>query len=233
MKDLVHTNGAGKNGLVHRPSSTPPSSTPPSSAPPSSTPPSSSAPPAVKDLAEACVQFVERALGVRLDYEPETLSILDHYLGEGRQAAGERLEAAALVAHAAGAYFGEVVRRRYPSWWRVEGDDPGAWRLEFEQVYLSFSPIQLVADALLHGSPAAGEAEAAGDEAGERFELEEADRAAVAARLANLPAVPEAEFYAPSTRLEVIDIIVDAARARRMAEGEEADASFGPHDYEG
>ena len=45
--------------------------------------------------------------------------------------------------------------------------------------------------------------------------------------------VPEAEFYAPSTRLEVIDIIVDAARARRMAEGEEADASFGPDDYEG
>src|SRR6188768_3178203 len=74
----------------------------------------------VRDLAEGCVRFVERALGVRLDYAPDTLSILDHYLEEGRKSAAERPEAAALLAHAAGAYFGEVVRRRYPSWWRLD-----------------------------------------------------------------------------------------------------------------
>jgi hypothetical protein len=54
----------------------------------------------------------------------------------------------------------------------------------------------------------------------------------VAARLAELPPVAEEEFFAPSTRLEVIDIAVDAIRARRMAEGE-PDAALRPEDYEG
>src|SRR5580692_10141085 len=110
----------------------------------------------VRDLAEACVRFVERAVGVRLDYEPETLSLLDHYLVGARAAARERPEAGALVAHAAGAYFGEVVRRRYASWWRFEGDDPSGWRIELQPVYLSFSPVQLVADALFRERQATG-----------------------------------------------------------------------------
>ncbi len=169
------------------------------------------------------MRFVERAVGVKLDYEPETLSILDHYLLGARAAAGERPAAAVLVAHAAGAYFGEVVRRRYPSWWRLEGEDPGAWRVELEPVYLSFSPAQLMADALFReGDP----------EASERLELEEEDRLAVAARLAELPPVGEDEFYAPSTRLEVIDIAVEAIRARRLAEGDGGDSALGPDDYE-
>jgi hypothetical protein len=222
----VQSNGAGNNGAGAR-----------EPAPRKAEP----APRAVQDLADACVRFVERALALRLDYEPETLSILDHYLDQGRITAGERREAAVLVAHAAGAYFGEVVRRRYPSWWRLDGDDPAAWRLEFESVYLSFSPIQLVADALFRAEgvpdPAADDEagtalETAGDDMGERFELEEGDQRAVAERLAELPPVPLGEFYAPSTRLEVIDIIVDAIRGKRMAEGNEADADLGPEDYE-
>ena len=106
------------------------------------------APERVRDLAEACVRFVERALGVKLDYEPETLPLLDHYLATARAEAEDQPAARVLVAHAAGAYFGEVVRRRYPSWWRAEGNDPGGWRIELENVYLSFSPVELVADAL-------------------------------------------------------------------------------------
>ena len=184
-------------------------------------------PPPVHELAEACVRFVERAIGVKLDYEPETLPLLDHYLAEARAAAPERPEARALVAHAAGAYFGEVVRRRYPSWWRIgdAADDPGAWRIELEPVFLSFSPAQLVADAL------ANEGEVSEPEARERLELEDDDRGAVAARLADLPEVREEELRAPSTWLEVIDIAVDAIRARRLGEGE-ADAHLGPGDYD-
>jgi hypothetical protein len=180
--------------------------------------------PQVGELAEACVRYVERAIGVKLDYEPETLSVLDHYLREARASAAEKPTTGALVAHAAGAYFGEVVRRRHASWWRVEGDDPATWRLEFESVYLSFSPVQLVADALFRD--AAPEA----PEASERLELEEEDQAAVAARLADLPQVDEDEFYAPTTRLEVIDIAVEAIRARRAAAGE-GEAVLGPDDY--
>jgi hypothetical protein len=178
----------------------------------------------VRDLAEACVRFVKQKLGVELDYEPETLSILDHYLAGARAAAADKPAAGALVAHAAGAYFGEVVRRRYPSWWRLDGDDPSGWRLELEPVYLSFSPVQLVADALLFREE--------DPEASERFELEEEDRQAVAVRLAELPGVAEDEFYAPSTRLEVIDIAVEAIRARRLGQGGEGDAALGPDDYE-
>jgi hypothetical protein len=176
----------------------------------------------VQDLAEACVRYVERAVGVRLDYEPETLSILDHYLREARASAASQPPSLALIAHAAGAYFGEVVRRRHASWWRIDGDDPGAWRIELESVYLSVSPVQLVVDALFRDHEL---------EASERLELEEEDRAAVAARLAELPQVDEDEFYAPSTRLEVIDIAVEVIRARRLAAGE-GEAVLGPEDYE-
>jgi hypothetical protein len=181
------------------------------------------APEKVRDLAEACVRFVERSLGVKLDYTPETLPLLDHYVASARGTAGERPEAGALVAHAAGAYLGEVVRRRYPSWWRAEGDDPGAWRIELETVYLSFSPVELVADALHRTGD---------EEAGEALELEEGDRQAVAARLGELGPVNEDEFYAPSTRLEVIDIAVDAIRARRLGADEPAEARLRPEDYE-
>jgi len=198
------------------------------------------APAVIAELAAACVKFVEAAVGVRLDYEAETLPILDHYLEEGRKAGKARPEAAALVAHAAGAYFGEVVRRRYASWWRAEGSDPALYRIELAPVFLSFSPVQLMADALLRddevdetGDKDAKEGEAEATEAAiERIEVAEEDQAAVEERLAELPAVSEREFYAPSTRLEVIDITIDAIRARRMGEGDAGDADLTPADYD-
>jgi hypothetical protein len=98
----------------------------------------------VADLAEGCVRFVERALGVRLDYRPETLPLLDHYLEQARSATSERVEALPVVAQMAGAYFGEVIRRRHASWWRMEGQDPTFWQLEFESVYLAFSPVLFI-----------------------------------------------------------------------------------------
>ncbi len=191
------------------------------------------APERIGELAEACVRFVERAIGVKLDYQAETLSLLDHYLEEGRNAAREKPETAALVAHAAGAYFGEVVRRRHASWWRVEGIDPAMYRLELESAYLSFSPVQLMADALLRvDRPAEEESAAEEEDASERLELEEEDRDAVAQRLAELPPVSDREFYAPSTRLEVIDIAIEAIRARRMGDGDQAEDVLRPEDYD-
>jgi hypothetical protein len=89
--------------------------------------------------------------------------------------------------------------------------------------------VQHIADAHCPGGEADAEAAA---EAMEQLEIDDADREAVAARLAELPPVPEDEFFAPSTRLEVIDIAVDAIRARRLADGE-PEASLGPADYEG
>ena len=195
-------------------------------------------PPAVEALAEACVKFVERALGVRLDYCPETLPVLDHYLEQARSAMVDRIEAVPVVAQAAGAYLGEVVRRRHASWWRAQGDDATDWQIEFEAVYLAWKPVLFIQEALLrdrHGEPQGephGSAGGASEGDAAAFVLQDDDREAVAARLAELPSVSDAEYYAPSTRIEVIDIVVEAIRARRMAQGEELDDALEPADYE-
>ena len=81
--------------------------------------PPADAPLPIQDLANACVRFVERSVGIALDYTPETLPILDHYLRGVR--ATSRDEITNLVAPAAGAYFGEVVRRQLgPAQWHWE-----------------------------------------------------------------------------------------------------------------
>jgi hypothetical protein len=186
----------------------------------------------IAELAEACVRFVERAVGVKLDYTPETLPLLDHYLEGARSAARERPETAPLIAHAAGAYLGEVVRRRYASWWRMDSDDPTTWRVELESVYLAFTPIVFVADTLMRPVPTDDDLDDDAQVDIASIELDEADRETVAARLAELPPVSEAEYYSPSTRVEVIDIAVEEVRARRLAEDIDPDASLEPADYD-
>ncbi len=195
------------------------SSAPPNGADGQSPPPSvlAPAPAAIDDLAGACVRFVQRALGVELDYTPETLPLLDHYLDAARSAARDKPEPAEVVVEAAGAYLGEVVRRRHPSWWRID-DGPHAARLEFRDLFLSFSPMDMIRDALAAAPAEDDGAGLAFDLAS--FELDEADRPAVTARLGELPDVPFEEYYAPSTRVEVLDIVVDAVRARRLADGD-------------
>jgi catechol 2,3-dioxygenase-like lactoylglutathione lyase family enzyme len=205
-------------------------------------------PGAIAELAEACVRFVERSLGVKLDYQPETLPLLDHYIEDARAVVKEKPEMLSIVAQASGAYFGEVVRRRHASWWRTESDDPGEWQIQLEAVFLAFSPVRLVLAALLRDDETSakdGEGEGGDAEDDEKDEdapegeddmahltLEEDDRAAIFARLADLPAVSEREFFALSTRLEVIDIAVEAIRAKHMAEGEETEGLLSPEDYE-
>ncbi|MCC6553586.1 MAG: hypothetical protein IT372_11275 [Polyangiaceae bacterium] len=187
------------------------------------------------ELAGGCVRAVERSLGVKLDYQPETLPVVDHYLEQARGTASARPEALIVVAQMVGAYFGEVIRRRHASWWRLERpDDPTTWRIELEEVYLAFNPVLFVHEALSRGdaAPAPGDAEELAGAEAAPLELQEEDSRAISERLAELPPVPEDEYYAPSTRLEVIDIAVDVIRARRMAAGEDADAALEPDDYD-
>ncbi|HEX6245463.1 MAG TPA: DUF6278 family protein, partial [Polyangiales bacterium] len=84
--------------------------------------PVENAPDSILDLANACVRFVQQALSLELDYTPDTLPLLDHYLQSAQDVSKE--EVLSLVAPAAGAYFGEVVRRQLgPARWHlVEGD---------------------------------------------------------------------------------------------------------------
>jgi hypothetical protein len=113
----------------------------------------------------------------------------------------------------------------------MDGSDPAYWQIQLEAVYLAFSPVSLVYDGLLRGVDTARAIEEEGAEMSQ-LELDDEDRVAVAARLAELPPVTDAEFYAPSTRLEVIDIAVEAIRAKRIAEGG-LEAHLTEDDYEG
>lgn len=185
-----------------------------SSEPPDEPPPSglTEVPPpvAVVELSEACVRFVLAATGVALDYSPETLSVLDHYIASRRDELVRRPETMGLVARAAGTYFGEVVRRQLHSFWNVASDDPATWELRLEAVYLSFHPVAVAYDAITYG-----------DEDGPtaHIQLDDEDRQAVEARLADLPSASDDEFFSFSTRIEVLEIAVEAIKARMMSSG--------------
>jgi hypothetical protein len=106
------------------------------------------APPTViTDLAASCVRYVQRSVGFTRDYTPETLPVLDHYVELARAAATERKETTPLIAQAIGAYLGEVTRRKYGGFWRIE-DDPRSFRVELEPVYLVLRPIELATRSL-------------------------------------------------------------------------------------
>src|SRR5437868_7407822 len=94
-------------------------------------------PPEVGELAEACIVYVERATGVRLDYTPETLPLLDHYVRTMRAELPTKDDLLALVAAPVGAYLGEVMRRALALAWFTPPGDYRRWRVELEDVFLS------------------------------------------------------------------------------------------------
>jgi|CZKU01.1.fsa_nt_gi hypothetical protein len=177
-------------------------------------------PPQVADLAAACVRFVATRYGAPLDFAPETLSFVDHWVREARAEIVVRPEAVEVVHAAAGAYLGEVIRRAFGGSWRAEGHHAD-WRLQLERVYCSFNPIGMAREALLLESA---------DGWGAHFELDPAEADAIEQRLAALPPAPDDEFYAPSTRFDVVAILVEALRASLRSRGL-SDVRFAPEDY--
>lgn len=98
-----------------------------------SRPPSAGGPPEddespteVLEYASRAVDYVKRSLELTLEYDSDTLPVLDHYL---REVPEDNAAAAHLVAATAGAYFGEVVKRRIGGMWDLPTHDPGTWRL--------------------------------------------------------------------------------------------------------
>jgi hypothetical protein len=180
------------------------------------------APAEVAELAAACVRFVGTRYGVALDFHSETLSFVDQWVRDARAEVRQRPEAVDLVQGAAGAYLGEVIRRTFGGSWIAGRERPHPdWRLCLTTVYCAFNPIGMAREALVH-EPADG--------FGAHFELDPAEREAVEARLDALPAVEDDEYYAPSTRFDVVSIVVDALRAA-MKERGLSDVRFGTEDY--
>ena len=101
------------------------------------------APPRVREYADEVVAYVQRALGVKLEFDSNTLPMLDHYL---RSVPTDQPAALKLVVLTAAAYFGEVVRQLLGGRWELGATEP-EWRM-FLPTGLNFSPAGFVAAAI-------------------------------------------------------------------------------------
>lgn len=151
-----------------------------------------------------CVRLVHKATGLNLDGSPDTLPLLDHYLVQLRP---EKEEIRNLVAAAAGAYFGELVRARFPCRWHAPPEDYGAWRIEFGHVFLHFNPIAFAHEAILRAEVVEG---------GAGFGVLDRDLDALREGLEALGSIGEEDYYRLSTRYEVLATLVDRLTARKL-----------------
>ena len=190
------------------------------------------APDEITALASRCVTHVKNRTGVSLDFQSETLSVLDFFIREVLREEGggvvpdvgdhRRSEMMHLFAPTVGAYFGEVVRRMFPCRWRMNSENPMKWTIEFEYVPLRFSPVGAAAEALVEDGRDQGCSLCTG-----RDETE-----ALIERLEAAPPVPEEEFFSLTTRLEVLQIAVDWLRARLDDENPGYLKRFSEDDYD-
>jgi hypothetical protein len=106
----------------------------------------SAIPTRVREYADQAVEYVRRAVGLTLEYDSDTLPLLDHYLRTLAEIGSEQTATVQLVVTTAGAYFGEVVRRRLGGRWETGGEDV-EWRVVLP-TGLNFAPAGFVAAAI-------------------------------------------------------------------------------------
>jgi hypothetical protein len=201
------SNGANGAGFHHEPEPEPEPLPPP--------------PPQVAELVAACMRFVAAKYKVALDGTPDTLSLVDQYVREARTAYEARPESIDLVAPAVGAYLGEIMRQEFGAEWFADGSYE-SWRLYFHHVYLSFNPIGIAREAITMNDEEGWSA---------HVTLDPAERDAIDERLGAMPDVDEDEYYLPTTRFDVITVVVETLRARAEATGT-GDVEFTREDYD-
>ncbi|MCB9634080.1 MAG: hypothetical protein H6721_18320 [Sandaracinus sp.] len=186
-----------------------------------------SVPTTIVDLANACRASVLATVGVELDFEPETLPILDHYAkNHATLAVGDPLERApksrsddasdelvGLVAPMCGAYFGEVMRHHFDGVfrWYAPDDEHAVWRLEAEPIFLFFNPVG-VALEVMEQEDAAGW--------GAHLRVRPNDREAVRAALELLGDVRDSDYYSFTVRFEVLEQVLETLGRRAQERGE-------------
>jgi hypothetical protein len=82
----------------------------------------SDVPPVVSEYAAQAVAYVRRALGVALEYDSDTLPLLDHYLKTAPKDDPTQVATLKLIVATSAAYFGEVVRRTIGGRWELGVD---------------------------------------------------------------------------------------------------------------
>lgn len=177
----------------------------------------------VRQLAQACEEYVQRALGFELDYSPETLGAVDQYALDVRDTAEDRPELLDLLARALGAYFGEVLVRSMGGFWRLRSPNIADWQVCLTHAFVWLNPIGVAYDALAGGTEHSGP--------GSQIRVAPEDRDLVRARLGRLADVDEEEYYKLTTRMEVIELVVEELR-RKMEEQGYAESTFDESDYE-
>jgi hypothetical protein len=151
----------------------------------------------IRDWAETCREFVKGSISLELDYTPETLPLLDHYLRTKAEQPSD--EVRDLLIPPLGAYFGEVVRRNMPGVrWHAPDDDYEDYRLEFEGFFLHFNPLGVAAEAL-SGADVEG--------FGAHFQILDEARGPVEAALARNDAILSEDYYSFTIRYETLELV--------------------------
>lgn len=190
---------------------------------------SDSVPPRVGEYADQAVAYVQRALGIQLEYDSDTLPVLDHYLNTAFADAaepGKRAEIASpaieLVLFTAGAYFGEVIRRLLGGRWELS-DKEADWRVVLP-TGLNFSPIGFVAAAI---------AQADLDDFDSEIAAPPRMMPYVQQALARMGEVTVEEYYSLCGRLDTLEHIHEvlvAVAAQMLGDGGDPDDDGGAAD---
>lgn len=171
-------------------------------------------PPRIREYADQTVEYVRRALGVTLEYDSNTLPLLDHYL---RTVPADQPATVRLVMITAGAYFGEVARRQLGGRWDLTGAEAD-WRL-FVPTGINFSPIGIVASAI---------AKADLEEMDTAFDAPPRMKIHVEQALARMGEVTVDEFYSLCGRLDTLEHLHEvlvAVAAQMLGNVDDPDAS--------
>jgi len=176
-------------------------------------------PPRVREYADQAVAYVRRALGLTLEYDSDTLPLLDHYLRTVNDGEGGKVETIQLVVATSGAYFGEVVRRRLGGRWEL-GDKDIEWRVVLP-TGLNFAPAGFVAAAI---------AQADLDDLDSEFDAPPRMRPYVQQALERMGEVTMDDYYSLCGRLDTLEhvhevLVAVAAQLMGNVEDEEVPES--------
>jgi hypothetical protein len=175
----------------------------------------------VREYADQAVDYVRRAVGLTLEYDSDTLPLLDHYLRSVPEGQPATLE---LIIATSGAYFGEVVRRRLGGRWELgipDVDEPPNeqdWRVVLP-TGLNFSPAGFVAAAIAHTDS---------DDFDSELDAPPRMRPYVQQALARMGEVSVEEYYSLCCRLDTIEHIHEvlvAVAAQMLGTDEDPDGS--------
>ncbi|HVK82862.1 MAG TPA: hypothetical protein VM513_02090 [Kofleriaceae bacterium] len=173
----------------------------------------------VREYADQVVTYVRNALGVTLEYDSDTLPLLDHYLRSVPSTDAGQAELLQLVIVTAGAYFGEVVRRRLGGRWELSGEDV-EWRMVLP-TGLNFAPAGFVAAAI---------AQADLDDLDSEFDAPARMRPFVQRALERMGEVSVEDYYSLCGRLDTLEHVHEvlvAVAAQMMGNVDDEDDAPG------